>query len=92
MSPNALAKVTNFDGGLIERLDAERCKLYCKVECGVYRFALRKVDEFDSLPDGARVYAVRFFGTSFDGMLIDSTLASRSRMSPGEACLTALPL
>ena len=60
-----------FDGGLIERLDADRCRLYWKIECGVSRFALQEVSEFDSLLEGAREYAVRFFGTSFDNIQID---------------------
>ena len=62
-----------FDGGLIERLDAGRCKLYWKVECGVSRFALQEVREFHSLSDAAREYAVRFFGNNFDGIPIDWT-------------------
>jgi hypothetical protein len=52
-------------------MDADRCKLYWKVECGVSRFALQEVSEFDSLPAGAGEYAVRFFGTSFDDIPID---------------------
>lgn len=60
-----------FDGGLIERLDADRYKVYWKVECGVSRFALQAVNEFNSLPEAAREYAARFFGTNFDGIQID---------------------
>ncbi|MBW3542817.1 MAG: hypothetical protein KY476_21350 [Planctomycetes bacterium] len=61
----------DFDGGLIERSDADRYKVYWKVECGVNRFALEAVDEFNSLSEAATDYAVRFFGTSFDGLQID---------------------
>jgi len=60
-----------FDGGLIERLDGGRCKVYWKVECGVSRFALQGVNEFESLSEAVREYAVRFFGRSFDGIEID---------------------
>lgn len=60
-----------FDGGLIELIGANRCKVYWKVECGVSRFALKEVNECDSLPEAARRYAVRFFGTNFDGIPID---------------------
>jgi hypothetical protein len=43
-----------FDGGLIERVNADRYKVYWKVECRVSRFALQAVNEFDALSDAAR--------------------------------------
>ena len=60
-----------FDGGLIEYSDGGQCKIYWKAECGVSRFALVEVQEFNALPEAVRSFAVRFFGKSFDGIAID---------------------
>jgi hypothetical protein len=60
-----------FDGGLIERLNHRRYKVYWKVEDGVSHFSLQRINEYENLGDATREYAERFFGQNFDGIAIN---------------------
>lgn len=60
-----------FDGGLIESLPGNRCRIHWKMEIGVQRFELQEVKEFDSLREGIKAYGSRFFGDVFDGIKIE---------------------
>lgn len=61
----------DFDGGLVELVPPEGCRIHWKVEVGASRFALDEVQEFDSLSAGVRAYGLRFFRADFDGIAID---------------------
>jgi hypothetical protein len=60
-----------FDGGLIELLSSNTCRVHWKAEVGVSRFELLKVETFDSLASGVRAFGIKFFGANFDGIPID---------------------
>jgi hypothetical protein len=61
----------DFHGGLIERLSGRGCQINWKAECGVSRYELQAVQEFASVAEAAREYAIRFFRSNFDGIPID---------------------
>ena len=63
----------DFDGGLLEKLDNDNCRIHWKAEAGVLRFAPLDLQEFDSINEGVLFYGKRFFGNEFDGIEIKWT-------------------
>jgi hypothetical protein len=63
----------DFDGGLIEKLDPNMCRIHWKAEVGVLRFASLDLQEFDSIEEGVKSFGIRFFGSEYDGIEIKWT-------------------
>src|SRR5438046_3200522 len=45
-----------FDGGLVELIGDDTCRIYWKIEIGVSRFDLQEVQNVNSLAAGCRAY------------------------------------
>jgi len=63
----------DFAGGLIEKLDHNKCRIHWKAEAGVLRFASLDLQEFNSIEEGIKSFGIRFFGSEFDGIEIKWT-------------------
>jgi hypothetical protein len=60
-----------FDGGLVELLSGNTCRVYWKSEVGVSSFDFINIENYELLSEGVRAYGIEFFGANFDGIPID---------------------
>jgi hypothetical protein len=65
-----------FDGGVIELLSDDRCRIHWQAEVGVCRFASVGVQECRDPSEAATAWLRKMFPTDIDGVLIDWTDAA----------------
>ncbi len=59
----------DYQGGLIQKTSSG-CRIHWKGEVSHNRYALVEIEEYESVEEGVRSFAMRFFRNEFDGIEI----------------------
>jgi len=62
-----------FDGGLIQYTPSGKYDIHWKVEVGLMRFELERVDHYSDALEAARAWLGRMFPNDIDGVRLDWT-------------------